>query len=431
MPGSNSSGLTGQLRLKRAPEPESERKKVMVKRTVFHIDVNSAFLSWTAAEQLKHGAEVDLREIPAIIGGDQQSRRGVVLAKSIPAKKYGIRTGEPVANAFRKCPNLVMEPPNHKLYEQYSSELMAFLRTYTPDIEQVSVDECYIDYTGIAHRHTSAVEWAFEIKDAIYKKFGFTVNIGISSNKLLAKMASDFEKPNRVHTLFPEEIRVKMWPLPVWELYMAGRSSVEILRKLEIKTIGDLAQADPRLLELHLKSHGRTLWEFANGIDNTNVQKEHAAAKGIGNSTTLPKDVVTKEEAKKVFLRLAESVGSRLREAEKKANMVSVEIKYSTFQTVSHQKQLGKASNSDSVIYGVASELFEELWSGEPIRLLGIRSAKLVDADEPEQLSIFDMQVEKPKDEKHKKLDQALDQIRKKYGEDAVVRGRLLDSGKK
>lgn len=221
---------------------------------IFHIDVNSAYLSWTAVEELKNGAKRDLRKIPSIIGGDQKSRHGVVLAKSIPAKKYGIRTGEPVANAFRKCPGLTMESPDHKLYREYSRRMMEFLYTYTPDIEQVSVDECYLDFTGIAHRFLSPVEGALEIKDRVYEKFGFTVNIGISTNKLLAKMASDFEKPNKVHTLFPEEIQEKMWKLPVSELYMAGRASVETLKKLEIYTIGDLANMDPSLAELHLKS---------------------------------------------------------------------------------------------------------------------------------------------------------------------------------
>lgn len=400
-----------------------------MRRIIFHIDVNSAFLSWTAVEQLKNGAEVDLRTIPAIIGGNQESRHGVVLAKSVPAKKYGIVTGEPVANALRKCPNLVMAPPNHKMYNEYSRQLMNFLLDYTPDIEQVSVDECYMDFTGIAHKYHSPVAAAFEIKDAVYEKFGFTVNIGISVNHLLAKMASDFEKPNKVHTLFPEEISVKMWPLPVSELYMAGRSSVEVLNKLEIRTIGELAQADPDLLELHLKSHGRTLWEFANGKAGDKVIRERVENKGIGNSTTLPKDVTTEEEAKKVFLWLAETVGGRLRKENVKARMVSAEIKYSTFQSVSHQKQLIRATNADKVIYEVACELFRELWNGEPIRLLGIRTSKLVDETEPEQMSIFDFQSEMeqktPKDEKHEKLDKALDQIRKKYGKDAIIRGSL------
>lgn len=401
-----------------------------MERIIFHIDVNSAYLSWTAVEQLKHGAEVDLRTIPSIIGGNQESRHGVVLAKSPLAKQYGIRTGEPVAQAFRKCPELVMAPPDHKLYQRYSRDLMDFLKMYTPDIEQVSVDECFLDFSGIAHLYSSPVEAAFEIKDAIYEKFGFTVNVGISVNHLLAKMASDFEKPNKVHTLFREEIPTKMWQLPISELYMAGKSSVNVLQKLEIRTIGELAKTDPKLLELHLKSHGRTLWEFANGIDREKVRRGHVENKGIGNSTTLAKDAVTEEEARRVLLMLSESVAGRLRKAKQRAGMVSVEVKYHTFQTVSHQKQLEVASNADQVIYRIACELFRELWSGEPIRLLGIRTSKLKDESEPVQMSIFDFQKEQKeqsaKNEKHQKLDKALDSIRKKYGEDAIKKGALL-----
>ena len=406
-----------------------------MQQIIFHIDVNSAFLSWTAVEQLKNGAEEDLRTIPSIIGGNQESRHGVVLAKSIPAKKYGIVTGEPVANAFRKCPNLVMAPPNHKMYTEYSKRLMQFLReNYTDEIEQASVDECYMNFTGIAHRYASPVAAAFEIKDAVYKEFGFTVNVGISVNHLLAKMASDFEKPNKVHTLFPEEIPAKMWPLPVSELYMAGKSSVEVLHKLEIRTIGELAKTDPDLLELHLKSHGRTLWEFANGKAGDKVIRERVENKGIGNSTTLPKDVTEEEEARKVLLWLSETVGGRVRKEGMKAKMVSVEIKYNTFQSVSHQKQLQRATNADKVIYETACELFHELWNGHPIRLLGIRTSKLVDEAEPEQMSIFDLdhvsnqnmaKQEIKKNEKQEKLDKVVDQIRKKYGEGAIVRGSL------
>ena len=401
-----------------------------MKQIIFHIDVNSAFLSWTAVEQLKNGSEVDLRTIPSIIGGEQESRHGVVLAKSVSAKKFGIVTGEPVANALRKCPNLVMAPPNHRMYNEYSRRLMQFLREhYTDEIEQVSVDECYMDFTGIAYKYASPVAAAFEIKEAVYKEFGFTVNIGISVNHLLAKMASDFEKPNKVHTLFPEEIAVKMWPLPVSELYMAGKSSVEILHKLEIRTIGELANTAPELLELHLKSHGRTLWEFANGIDSSKVIRERVESKGIGNSTTLSKDATTEDEARKVLLWLAETVAGRLRKEKMKAKMVSVEIKYSTFRSVSHQTQLQRPTSNDKAIYEVACDLFRELWNEEPIRLLGIRTSKLVDESEPEQMSIFDFQEmleqDTPKDEKHEKLNKALDQIRKKYGDGAIVRGSL------
>ena len=391
---------------------------------IFHIDVNSAYLSWTAVEELKNGAGRDLREIPSIIGGDQKSRHGVVLAKSIPAKKYGIRTGEPVANAFRKCPGLVMEPPDHKLYSRYSECLMEYLRGYTPVIEQVSVDECYMDFTEKVKDYHAPVEGAMEIKNEVYSRFGFTVNVGISDNKLLAKMASDFEKPNKIHTLFPEEIQVKMWPLPVSRLYMAGRSSVEVLQKLDIHTIGDLAVMDPRLLELHLKSHGRKLWEFANGVGDEVVEPERAEAKGIGNSTTLARDAVTEEEACEILRKLAASVGRRLRGAGQKAKMLSVEIKYHTFESVSHQRQLARAVNQDEEIYREAVLLFQELWDKTPIRLLGIRSSKLSEADEPEQMTIFDPQFRPdPKREKKKKLNQALEKVRAKYGDGIVTRG--------
>lgn len=393
---------------------------------IFHIDVNSAYLSWTAAEKLKNGAAQDLREIPSIIGGDQKSRHGVVLAKSVPAKKYGIRTGEPVANAFRKCPNLVMEPPDHKMYRQKSAMLMEYLRSFTTKIEQVSVDECYMDFTEIASQYASPVSAAFQIKDSIREKFGFTVNIGISSNKLLAKMASDFEKPDKVHTLFPEEVLLKMWPLPIGELFMAGRSSVEALKKLEIDTIGELANADLGLIELHLKSHGKMLWEFANGIDHSEVQPEQSEAKGVGNSTTLSEDAATVEEAMKAFYKLAKSVGARLRKAGQRAGMVSMEIKYYDFRTASHQKQLLKPTNEDQVLYETACQLFKEIWSGEPVRLLGIRTAKLSAESEPEQMTLFDMELPQPPDEKHQRLNAAMEAIRKRYGNDAVKKASLM-----
>ena len=378
---------------------------------IFHIDVNSAYLSWTAVEQLKNGAAVDLREIPAIIGGDQKSRHGVVLAKSPAAKRYGIRTGEPVANAFRKCPNLVTAPPDHRMYREKSRLLMEYLRTFTKEIEQVSVDECYMDFTPIAGRWSSPIDGALEIKDGIRERFGFTVNIGISTNKLLAKMASDFEKPDRIHTLFPEEIKEKMWPLPIGELYMAGRSSVDVLKKLEINTIGDLARADPRLIMLHLKSHGKMLWEFANGIGTDVIQAEPEQAKGIGNSTTLSEDAATYEEACPVFRELADSV---------------MEIKYYDFRSVSHQTQLERPSSDPDILYRTACSLFREIWSGEPVRLLGIRTSKLVDETEPEQLSIFDIELPKEPDEKHKKLKKALDELNSRYGEGAVIKASLM-----
>ena len=294
----------------------------MTERIIFHIDVNSAFLSWTALARLEAGETVDLRQVPSIIGGDMAKRHGVVLAKSIPAKAYGIVTGEPVVNAFRKCPNLLNVPPDHALYDRMSRKLMNYLSDICPDIEQVSIDECYMDYTPISEKYSSPEAAAAEIKDTIYEKFGFTVNVGISNRKVLAKMASDFKKPNLVHTLYSWEIKDKIWRLPVSSLFMCGRSSVETLKKLGILTIGELACADPHILEAHLKSHGLTLWKYANGLDDSEVIPEPAKAKGIGNSTTLKEDARTVHAAKKELLLLAESVGRRLRSSHQLAGQV-------------------------------------------------------------------------------------------------------------
>lgn len=396
----------------------------------FHIDVNSAFLSWSALEQLEKGSDVDIRTIPSIVGGDTQKRHGIVLAKSIPAKAYGIQTAEPVVNAFRKCPNLVMVAPNHTMYHERSQALMAHLSGICPDIEQVSIDECYMDYTPISNKYASPEIAATQIKDSVYKTFGFTVNVGISDRKVLAKMASDFKKPNLVHTLYHSEIQTKLWPLPVSSLYMCGHSSVEALHKLGILTIGDLAKADLEILKSHLKSHGTTLWEYANGIDSSVVGAQPVKMKGIGNSITLIQDAETKEDAYHALLSLAESVGSRVRADGVLAGMVSTEIKYATFQSVSHQTTLDIPSDSTDTIYRTACKLFDELWDGSPIRLLGIRTSKLVSNTEPTQLSLFDMQTASPQTEKHKKLDLALDALRGKYGDDIIKRGSLLSSPK-
>ncbi len=392
---------------------------------IFHIDVNSAYLSWSALDRLQKGDSTDLRLIPAIIGGDMAKRHGVVLAKSIPAKAYGIVTGEPIVNAMRKCPDLYLESPNHELYHKRSKELMLLLSDICPDIEQVSVDECYMDYTSVQSLFPSPLAAANQIRQKVYDTLGFTVNIGISDRKVLAKMASDFKKPNLVHTLFSYEIQEKMWPLPVSSLFMCGHSSVNVLHNLGIETIGELAQTDAAILSSHLKSHGILLWEYANGIDDSVVETVQAQAKGIGNSTTLKQDATTRKEACHVLLTLAESVAGRLRKAGQKAEMISVEIKYNTFKKVSHQTTLSVPTSGSETIYKTACTLLDELWDGTPIRLLGIRSSKLADDTEPVQMSLFDM-TSSVSGEKEVKLEKALDSIRKKYGADAIVRGSLL-----
>lgn len=409
---------------------------------IFHIDVNSAFLSWSALEQLSLGNPVDLRTVPSIVGGDTQTRHGIVTAKSIPAKAFGIETAEPVVSAFKKCPHLIMVPPNHQLYSAYSHALMEHLSTFCPYIEQASIDECYMDFTPIMDNFPTPEEGARIIKDSVFEKFGFTVNIGISDKKVLAKMASDFKKPNLVHTLYSWEIRDKMWHLPVSNLFLCGKSATETLHKLGIRTIGELAQGDPHVLESHMKSMGTTLWQFANGIDDSSLILEQGKAKGIGNSTTLSTDITSPEEAYKVLLQLSESVGGRLRKHKYLAGMVTTEIKYATFKSVSHQTSLFSPTSANDIIYQTACRLFDELWDGSPVRLLGVRCTKLSDEDEPQQMNLFDYALyrsekapgnpsgQAPRREKLEKLDAALDSIRGKYGKDIIKRGSLIDSPK-
>ena len=404
---------------------------------IFHIDVNSAFLSWSAIHMLENGYEKDIREIPSIIGGDESSRHGIVLAKSISAKAYGIVTGEPIANAKRKCPNLAVYPSDHNLYKEKSKAMIDYLKTLTSDIEQVSIDECFLFYTPISSNYKSPIDAATQIKDTIFEKFGFTVNVGISDKKVLAKMASDFKKPNLVHTLYQSEIREKMWPLPVADLFGCGKASANTLKKLGIHTIGDLANTNPEILRSHLKSYGEVLWQYANGIDDSSVEPIQAAAKSVGNSHTLSKDATTKEEAFKVLLSLADSVATRLRKSGVYASMVSVEIKYSNFRQVSHQCILTTPANTGSAIYKTSCELFDELWDQTPIRLLGVRATKLIDTNAPTQLSLFDyihtientdslVSSIKKTSKKQVDLEKALDKIREKYGKNAIVRGSNL-----
>lgn len=399
----------------------------------FHIDVNSAFLSWSAVYRLSKGDDVDLRTIPSIIGGDREKRHGIVLAKSVPAKKYGIETAEPIVNALRKCPTLIIEPPNHELYSKMSHAMIDYLHTLTSDIEQASIDECYMEFTPIAHLYESPKACADMIRNTIRERFGFTVNVGISDRKVLAKMASDFLKPDKTHTLYSYEIKEKMWPLPVGDLFLCGKSAVVTLKKLGIETIGDLARADRDVLRANMKSHGDTLWEFANGIDNSGIVTEPDEVKGIGNSTTPDHDVTDREDASKILYSLCESVSGRLKKHGFLAGLVTVEIKYATFKSVSRQAITDTPIRTAKALHEASMPLFDSLWNGEPIRLLGVRTSKLVGEDEPVQLSIFDMESAPQINDstyihdsgKQAKLEEALRAIKARFGDDAIHKGDL------
>lgn len=385
----------------------------------FHIDVNNAFLSWEALYQLEElGKKEDIRLKDAIIGGDISKRHGVVLAKSQSAKRYGIKTGEPVVSAMKKCPGLLSYEPHMWYYKKRSKELMELFMKYAPIVDQYSVDEAFLDMSGTYQLYGDPVEFACKLKDEIRETLHFTVNIGISSNRLLAKMASDFEKPDKVHTLFPEEIQKKMWPLPVEDLFYVGKSTATKLHQLGIHTIGDIATGEPLVLKSHFKNHGEVIYNFANGIDLTLGDRTESVQKGYGNSTTIPYDIKEAEDAYHTIMRLCESVCGRLRKDGVEAVVLSVEIKDSNFVVKRHQRTLLSPTNVTDECVKTACDLFDELWDGSPIRLIGVSANKVTDGAE-RQLNLFDMESH----DKLKNLDTALDSIRKRYGSDAVQRG--------
>ena len=401
----------------------------MEKRVIFHIDVNSAFLSWEAVYRLKHlGGKLDLRTIPSAVGGDISKRHGIILAKSIPAKKYHIQTGEPVMDALKKCPDLCLVPPNYSLYEKNSRAMMEILRDYSPSVEIFSIDEAFIDMTGMESLFGPPVQAAAKIKDRIREELGFTVNVGVSSNKLLAKMASDFKKPDLVHTLFPEEIEKKMWGLPVRDLFFVGAATEKKLRNLGIHTVGELARTDPEILRSCLKKQGEVIWRFANGIDASGVIHDPPKNKGYGNSTTTSFDVCDSETAKKVLLSLAETIGRRIRKDRVQIQVISVSLRYYDFTQESHQKKLEEPTDVTNEIYEEACQIFLDMWHGKSIRHMGIHTGEVSEQNGCRQLSLFDDQ--RADYEKLSRMDRAIDAIRMRYGADSVKRAVFLENDK-
>jgi len=394
-----------------------------MERIILHVDVNSAYLSWEAVYRLQHGARIDLRTIPSVIGGDEKSRRGIVLAKSIPAKKYDIQTGETLWSARSKCPNLVVLPPSYPLYLSCSDALVRLLKKYSPKVERYSVDECFVDLTGCTQKKT-AEETAWEIKERCRTELGFTVNVGLSTNKLLAKMASELEKPDKMHTMYPHEIREKLWPMPVRKLFLSGPKTLPKLYKLNIFTIGQLAHASPDLLQHHLKSHGLTIWKYANGIDDSPVVPDGRAVKGIGNSTTTPFDVDSEKEALLYLLSLTETAAMRLRSNKMLARVVTVSLRDTNLSFYSHQRRLVSPTDSTLLLYRQAKSLFKEMWRREPLRHLGVHLSDLVE-NKFYQTSFFDDTAVS----RQQAIDKTIDEIRASYGADAVVRGLFPHSG--
>lgn len=392
-------------------------------RLIFHIDVNSAFLSWESLYRLNQDPDaVDLRTIAAAVGGDAKSRHGIVLAKSTPAKKCGVTTGEPLARAYRKCPDLVVVPARFDFYIPCSQKLIRLLEDYTPDIEKFSIDEAFLDMTETIHLFGAPTAVAEQIRKRVRQELGFTVNIGIAPNKLLAKMASDFEKPDKIHTLYQEEIPAKMWPLPLRELFFVGQAAADKLRRIGLRTIRDIAACDVEILKKHVgNKYAAMIHQYANGIDDDPVAAREPVNKGYGNSITLSRDISDYDNACQVLLALSETVGARLRAERVRCNCVCVELKDWQFKSHSHQMTLDAATDSTSVLYQSACTLLKEFWDLTPVRLIGLRTSQITD-DSFVQLSLFG---DGP-DPRVQKLEKAVDSIRGKYGIDSIKRASFL-----
>ena len=399
----------------------------MANRIIFHVDANSAFLSWSAAYRVKVlGEETDLRDIPSVVAGEKESRHGIVLAKSGPAKKYGIQTGEPLFLALQKCPHLAVVPPDYPLYVTASRQFVQVLRQFSPCVEQYSIDEAWVDMTGTERLFGTPLAAAENMRKRIWEELGFTVNVGISSNKLLAKMAGDLEKPNKIHTLFPEEIFEKMWPLPVRDLFSVGAATEGKLHKMGIYTIGHLANTDVKTLRKKLGKPGETIWHLANGRSADALKAEPEDNKGYGNSVTLAEDLTSTEAAYKVLLGLCETVAARLRQDGVCGGCVTVQLRTNEFHTFSHQSRLHGTTNITQEIFGAACRIFDEAWDGiTPLRQLGVQMTHL--AKEPYQQFDLFSGVSPQRYDRKLRLDETVDALRDRFGEDIIRRGKFAD----
>lgn len=395
----------------------------MRERLIFHIDVNNAFLSWTAVDLLKKGYPVDIRTIPSVIGGDEDKRTGIVTAKSPVAKKMGVVTAESLYMARKKCPNLQVFKGDYELYRRESNKLYKYFCLFTDKIERFSVDECFLDMTGTELLYPDPIALAHKMKDEIYSKFGYTVNVGIGNNKLCAKMASDFEKPNKVHTLFQYEIESKMWPLPVSDLLMIGKSSSKALMELGIKTIGDLAKTDTNFLKRKFKSMGEMMHNYANGVDFSEVEPRTSKSKSISVTETFSKDTDSIPFLKKVLLRQADRVGRQARYEGVYAKTIAIIFKTSEFVSYSHQMKLVNPTNVTSEIYNYAIEVLNNGYRGEMLRLIGIRLADFT-KDNNKQISLFD----KESDSGNDKIQAVMDSISDKYGDGIIIPASLKEN---
>ncbi|MDP4145903.1 MAG: DNA polymerase IV [Bacillota bacterium] len=391
-------------------------------RDILHVDLNAFFAS---VEQVNNE---ELKGKPVVVGGDMRKRHGIVLTASYEARRYGIKTTMLIKDALKLCPGLIVVPPHFNKYSICSFEVMNILREFSPVVQQFSIDEAWIDVTNSKELFGEPIEIANKIRFAIKKRVGLTCSVGVSYCKVMAKMASDLRKPDATSVITKSDVSKIIWPMPVEELFGVGKRMKNKLNNIGIFTIGDLAAADKDFIHNRYGKFGASLWEYANGIDNSEVTNEEEDVKGIGNSVTTPKDIVSQVEAEQIFMTLSENVGKKLRSSLLKCRTVEITIKTKDFKSITRRRNIKKCTDLTMDIYNEAVKLFKENWDGiMPIRLLGVRVSDLENEDNSMQISFF----QDEKLEKRKSIDKCLDNLQEKFGEAVIQRASLLDRFKK
>ena len=393
----------------------------MAERVILHCDLNSFFAS---VELLDKPA---LRDVPVAVCGDPKSRHGIILAKNEPAKKMGVKTAETLWQARKKCPALVLLPPHHRLYEEYSRRVNEIYDRFTDLVEPFGIDESWLDVTGSLHLFGGdGKALADRIRATIREETGLTVSVGVSFNKVFAKLGSDMKKPDATTVIPAEGWQSMVWPLPLGDMLFAGHTATETLRKYGVETVGQLAACDPALPEQLLGKMGLQLWQYANGMDKSPVKPRHAAepVKSVGNGTTFPQNLVRWEQLRAGLLPLCDSVATRLRQQGLYAGGVSLSIKDASFKTVSRQIRLDAPTHLMRDIHRTAMQLAGQLWKPPtPVRAMTVTALYVTeDGDAFRQLDLLGGAAQE-RSQRQEKLEGTMDAIRRKYGRGAIAFG--------
>ena len=393
-------------------------------RTILHCDCNSYFASVECIDR------PELKTVPMAVCGDPESRHGIILAKNELAKHYGVQTAETIWQAKKKCPQLTLVVPHHDLYEAYSEKINQIYGHYTDLVEPFSIDESWLDVSGSLHRFGSGEQIASALRRRIREELGITISVGVSFNKIFAKLGSDYKKPDATTVITRENYQAILWPLPARDMMFVGSTSAERLAGMGIGTIGDIARAGREQMKALLGRSGETIWEYASGLDNSPVRRadEIEQPKSIGNSITFPHDLTGRQEICAGLLLLSDQVGLRLRKHGLYCATVQIQIKDPLLATISRQQKLSAPTNVTRDIYEAAVAIAEKSWSmSSPVRLLSVTCAQLSDCCAEQMALIGDTTEEKLK---NAKLDRAMDSIRSRYGKDSISYARLMKKPK-